>query len=432
MKLDHLLPLITVVFFTIALFFIKNPRPFYIFFVLFLIPVMDLPITTSSWGSLRVFDGLAYISFIIFFKDFYLVKKAYLFYYILSGLLIFFLILGSITSIFPRNSFVSLLSIPPIFIFSKLLIAECSKDLHFQKKVITSLKIIAIISIIFLGLQMLVGLKFTFYTSLNRNTLDYRGNRYPSYFHDPQKYELFLAMLSFLFLINFKQLAKPNFKNYLLFFILLIAMLATGGRSPFIGLFIGMLFLFYFLGTRYKIILIFTFLLSSVLLIYHSDSLLILKRSGNFNEDYLYRAALWKEAYNIFITHPALGIGFGNFHEYAMTFSDNYFITPDNDVVFFEQPESGYWMMLTEIGILGFISSFILVLVPIFQQIIRYFKKKSSVLGLFFIAALITWLISFVSLYSIADKRILILVITLVCLLFTKNTTNHDHASNPQ
>lgn len=419
MKLHYFLAAGTVISYLVIILFQKKPRIFYLLYVILLLPVMDLPITPENMGSYKVFDGISCISFLILFNEFLYVSKKHLKYHILFIFLFLVLIFGALNSNFIGNSLRSTLSFFPVFIYAKSFINEYDENKNFKKNIIFCLKLVAIISIIFLIIQIIFGLKFTFYPNLNRNTLDFRGVRYPSYFHDPQKYEQFLVMLSFVFLINEKQIDKPSLKNYLAFAIVFVAMLATGGRSPIIGLFAGLLLLFFFLGVRYKFILLSFILLGVIILLFFSSSLLILQRSATFNEDYLFRASLWQESNTIFQNHPVLGIGTGNFLKFVSTFSDNYFVSAENDVVFFDQPESGYWLILTEVGLLGFTGFFLFIILPIIQSIKTYFNLKKNLVSIIFIASIISWLFSFISIYSLSDKRILIIVITMVCLIIT-------------
>lgn len=427
MKLTYLLAFVTVAIFIGLVFFNKRPRRFYISFVFFLFPLMDLPITPAEWGSFKVFDGISYISFFILFKDFKHIGKRSGTYVLLLGVLIISLLIGSLNSDNVRNSLIHILSIFPIFIYSRTLIYECSINEEFQKNIIWLLKFIAIVSIIFLVVQLFVGLDFTFYSELNRNTEVDSGLRYPSFFSEPQKFGHFLAMLSFIFLINEKQIQIPATKNYLLFGLMILGIISTGGRSAFMGLFAGIIFLFILLGYQFRTIIISIFLIGSIIILNFFNSLVVLNRSQEFDRDFSFRASLWDEAYTIYKSHPLFGIGIGNFKNYAIAHSNNYFINTENEVIFFDQPESGYLMILTETGTLGFLISFFFIISPVYTKCKNYFKGKKELKSFFFIAAILSWMVSFVSLYSLYDKRILIVLITLVCLLMLKRKSKPDY-----
>lgn len=417
MKLTYILAFATVLVFILLFLFSKAPRRFYILFVFFFFPLIDLPITPPNWGSLKVFDGISYVAFFVLIKDFRWSGKQANVYWTLFCLLIIVMIVGSIQSDYVNNSLISILNIFPIFIYSKTLLTECSENELFEKKLIQYLKYTAIFSMIFLIIQIFVGLHFTFYSDLNKNTQDTNGFRYTGYFQDPQKFGQFLAMASFLFLINDEQIKKPRLKNYFFFILIVMGLVATGGRSAFIGLFGGMFLLFWVLDSQFKKNLIIAFLLGGILVAIFSNSLVILNRSKTISNDLSYRASLWEEAFNIYKNHPLWGIGFGNFKKNAISHSDNFYITPENEVIFFDQPESGYWKLLTETGTFGFTIFLLFIIIPIFSRCRNYIKGNSDLKIFFFIAALLSWLVSFTSLYSLSDKRILIVVISLVCLL---------------
>src|SRR6478735_7584894 len=237
MKLEHLLAAAGILLFLSALVFYQFSKRAYLLSVLFLLPVMDLAITPVEWGRFKVFDVISYIICVLFLKDFMLKKEKnrYSVYYILFFLLITSAFLGSLNSQFLRNSILSFFSLFPVFIFGKALLMECSSDSEFQLEVIRILKLSVLISIAFLTVQVIFGLGFTFYQSLNRNTLMYGDPRYPSFFHDPQKYGQFLVMLGFLFLIDFKSIDSPGWKSYALFLLVIIALIKTGGRTALFG-----------------------------------------------------------------------------------------------------------------------------------------------------------------------------------------------------
>src|SRR5690606_1881430 len=115
-----------------------------------------------------------------------------------------------------------------------------------------------------------------------------------------------------------------------------------------------------------------------------------------------------------FKDNPSVGIGVGNYPQHAILHSENYFINELNEPIFYDQPESGYWMILSEIGILGFILVFGFIFLPILNNIKRHLKGHFNFYTFFIIAGLFSWSITFISLYSLNDKRILIPVITFV------------------
>ncbi|TCD01976.1 O-antigen ligase domain-containing protein [Pedobacter frigidisoli] len=429
MKIEHILSLITL--FSFFAYLVKRgaTRKDYLLFVLYVIPFMDLPVTPVEYGRLRIFDIITYISLFIMFRDVVLVKikNAYNVYYVLFCCLIAAVFFSALNALFIRQSLMAIISILPIFIYAKSLITECTADDGFQKEVIKSLKVGALISIGFLVVQLVIGLKFNFYPALNINTTLYGANRYPSFFHDPQKYGQYLMMLSFLFLVNYKNDKRPELVNYLFFALILFGILQTGGRTALIGLCAGMVILFFVLGTKYRVIFLSLSLAGVLVIAFFSDSLLVFNRAKNIDDDYLFRAALWEEAYKYWADKPMLGIGLGNYEKYAVSFSNNYYKDPDNEIIFFDQPESGPLMILSEMGVLGATIIALFFLIPVFSGIRNYIFNNRNVIIFLFIAGILGWLLTFVPIYSLGDRRIMIVVVSLLSMLIVESNRKEEY-----
>jgi O-antigen ligase len=422
------LTIVALIIFAACLLLSRQPRRTYLLFLVFAMPLIDLKVTPAQYGSLTVFDGLSYVILFMQYKDFLSIFKVNRFYFIAFCSLLFLLVLGSLTSGFITNSGWALLSVPPVFIFGRMLILECAQDQAFVNKLITALKITCLISIAFLALQMVVGLGLRFYPELNHNSLDPNGIRYPGYFHDSQKYAQFLGMLSFLFLINTKNIQKPAFYNLLLFLLVVTAMFVTGGRSAFIGLCAGILFLLLFAGVHYKKYIIAGCLAAGILVAYFSRSLIIFNREDDINNSFDFRASIWSDAYKIFQSHPFLGIGIGNYQDFVSRYSQDQFLVMEDEIVWLDQPENGYLKILTEYGAPGFFVAFSLILGPVIGAMRAWFKKQTDGRVFLFIAPVVSWLVSFISLYSLSDRRNLMVLATMLGLLiFSSNRIKITH-----
>lgn len=406
-----------VVVFVACLLFSKQPRRIYLLFMLYALPLIDLKITPWQWGSLSLFDGLSYVMLFLNYKDFLTIYKPNRFYFGGFLTLVFLLLLGSLTSNFITNSLLTILSVFPVFIYARLLMVECVKDDKFLSKMIKGLQFACLFSMTFLAAQLVVGLDLTFYAELNQNTLDSNGIRYPSFFHDSQKYAQFLAMLSFLFLINNKNIKRPGFKNLLLFLSVAVAIFLTGGRSAFLGLSAGLLFLLIFAGVQYKKYIIAGCLAGGLLIAFFSKSLIMFNRNDDFNNSFDFRATIWQEAYDIYREHPFLGIGIGNYKDYVSRYSQDQYLVLENEIIFLDQPENGYLKILTEFGAPAFLVALILILGPAIGAIRAWVKRKADARVLLFMAPIICWLVSFVSLYSLTDRRNQLVLICLCTFL---------------
>jgi O-antigen ligase len=411
--------------FVVLVLFSRQPRRTYLLYMLYVLPLIDFKITPYQWGSLSLFDGFSYMLLFWRYKDFLSIYKPNRFYFGGFCTLIFLLILGSLTSPFITNSLFTLLSVFPVFIYARLLMVECMHDKQFINKMVTGLKIACLISIAFLVAQMIVGLDLRLYSELNQNTLDSNGIRYPSFFHDSQKYAQFLAMLSFLFLINNKNFKRPQMKNILMFLSVVVAMFLTGGRSAFLGLSAGMLFLLLFAGVQYKKYIIVGCLAGGIVIAFFSQSLILFNRNDDINNSLDFRAAIWHEAYEIFKSHPFLGIGIGNYKDYVSRYSQDQYLILENEIVFLDQPENGYLKILTEFGGPAFLVVFLLIIGSMVGGLRAYLKKQTDARVLLFIAPILCWLVSFMSLYSITDRRNLIVLVCLTTfLIYLSNRSN--------
>ena len=410
----NILAIAALLFFTVIMAFSKNIRRTYLLISILTFPLIDIPVTPASLGSLRVFDVYSYLAFFILFRDFVTVEEQdNKIYRALFLVFILLLVIGSLASQFISGSLLEILSVFPIFIFGKLLVDECLSVEGFDRQIILSLKLISLFSIGLLFAQMYVGLNLTFYPVLNPNSSGPDGFRYPSFFQDPQKYAQFLAMISFLFLIN-TQNGKITYKNIGLFALCILALLFTGGRSALIGLAGGMFVLLLFLDTKAKVGVIAGLMLCSIPIIYFSDMFVTFNRLSDFDNDYEFRNSIWKEAFQIFTNHPLFGIGGGNYQKFVEYYSyDQYFIY-ENEIEYFDQPENGYLKLLVEYGSLGFGVFALFFILPITRGIKSFLNGEDSLNNRFFIASIVSWIIAFNSVYSISDRRIMV---TLVCLL---------------
>lgn len=403
--------------FVVLVLLSKQPRRTYLLYMLYVMPLIDFKVTPWQFGSLTLFDAFSYVMLFWRYKDFLSIYKPNRFYFGGFCTLIFLLLLGSLTSSFITNSLLSLLSVFPVFIYARLLMVECIQDNQFMNKMIKGLQLACLISMAFLAVQLVVGLNFKLYSELNQNTQDVNGIRYPSYFHDSQKYGQFLAMLSFLFLLNNKNVKRPALINLLLFLSVAVAMFLTGGRSAFLGLSAGVLFLLVFAGMQFKKYIIAGCLAGGVLIAIFSHSLVVFNRDDDINNSLDFRASIWKEAYEIFKDHPYLGIGVGNYQDYVSLYAQDQYLVLEDEIIFLDQPENGYLKILTEYGGPAFLVAFVLIIGSAVGAMRAWVKKQTDARVLLFIAPIICWLVSFVSLYSITDRRNLIVLICLCSFL---------------
>jgi len=401
-------------------YFIKKgcTRESYLLFVVYSLPMQGLGVTAEAYGGLKVFDALAYFSLIFFFKNFINVSRKNRIYSQLFGLLIFILFAGSLHSDFIKHSLLSILSVFPIFIFTRLLLRELSVNPGLSKKMIWGFQLAFFIGAFFMIMQLIMGMRFTFYPDLNPNIATSEGIRYPGFFGDAQMNALFIAMVSFLFLIRFKDIRKPALVNFILFGAAIFAVLLSGGRASFLGICVGSAFLVIFFPGRVRYFIGGAAIAAIAIIPFIKDSFLLIQRFQKIDEGYQFRSYIWKEAYDIYSRNKILGIGIGNYKDYVGRFSpDQYYVLEDNSILILDQPENGYLKIATEAGLFGFIITFLLIVIPIVKAMYSHIAIRKNYLVLLFIASVLCWFVSFNSLYTLSDRRIIIVLASLLCFI---------------
>jgi O-antigen ligase len=423
MNLAIILAGLTLVLFFVYLIYTNYKRRSYLLFVFFFLPTMDLGVTPAAFGGLTVFDITSYIALIIFYKDFLYLSNKNRGYTYLFFLFVILLVLGSIGSEFVQRSLINIFGVIPPFIFGSLLLKEIRADESIIPQFLKGIKIACCIGIFFIAMQMIVGLKFTFYAVLNQNVMDDGAARYPGFFMDSQISGLFLAMCSYLFLLNYNNPDKPTLSNYFLFGAVIASIILAGARSGLLGFGIGLTFLIIFVGGKFRLNLLLFGALAGVVLFFAADNITLFKRFKNVNESVDFRASIWDGAYDIFKKHPGLGIGIANYQDYVKKHSqDQYLLIDDNEIFFLDQPENGYLKLLAEFGIFAFVILFTIILTPIVNTVYRFFIGKKVGTLFFFIAPMLCCFLSLTSLYTLSDSRIVVLMAACICFLIALNS----------
>ncbi|MCJ8211014.1 O-antigen ligase family protein [Mucilaginibacter sp. RS28] len=423
--LQVILPGLTVLLFILHVFYKGNTVESCLLFILAMLPLMDLKITIEAWGGFKTFDFLCFYCLIFLLKDFTTINlrvnhNFYLFLFILLSIII---ILGGLTSEFPGHTYLSFLKTLPIFIFGRFLMTECAKDPSFLYRAIRALKAGYVAALIFLALQVAMGLSFTFYPGLSPNTIDpvFHIVRWPGVFYDSQAHGQFLAMGSFLFLfVEEGSPRKTYILNYLAFALAIVGINLAGSRAAFGGFLVGLVIVFLMTARQYRIYGIIAVVIAYLVVTFVNFHSGVFDRAKNFSQDLSFRQSIWKEAYDISKKHPYLGIGSGNYQNYVMRHSqDQYLEVEDGQLVFFDQPENGYLKIMVELGFIGFAIFALYIIVPLVKGFINYLKGNVDNRVAFLMASLVSWLVAFNTVYSIYDYRLLIMVACMVVLIVT-------------
>lgn len=397
----------------------REVRKTYLLYLLYFFPFIDLFISPVQYGAFTTFDGVSIISFALIFNRlkfrFQLNGK----YLVLFIILLMVLFIGSLNSEFFRESLIPYFKAVLLFFYAKCLLEEINEDPAFGLQLIKILKIIALISVVIVALQIVVGLQVTIYPALNTNTNTGTEStfRYPSFFHDAQKYAQFAAMTSFLFFIPTGEEELSNTKKLGLFFVIVVALILSGGRAAFLGLCVGIAFLVLMGPLKYKLLGLVGIAFVVMVGVAFSDQIPLFNRSESVDESYEIRNNYWQQALRIYDENQIWGIGVGNYRNYVSIYArDQYWLVGNGEILYFDHPESGYLKFLVEFGIIGFSISMLFVLLPIGIFIKNYLSHRCYT-PFFLIASILCWMVSFTTVYTLSDLRIAVLLISIVCVL---------------
>ncbi|MBS1495528.1 MAG: O-antigen ligase family protein [Bacteroidetes bacterium] len=410
--------LVMVGFFAMMFFTTSDKNRLYIKYIIFASPLLGLLIIPGDLGITN-FNLLSVVFILFFYRRKYVQLKGGVVYIIL---LLVFLIAALLGAYFAESLNIDAPKVAidfiSIFIFVKILVEECLADDSFFYEVIKCLKTVLICSIIFLGFQFVFGPSFSLASSLNPNITEDALIRYPSFFIDPQTFSQFLAGTSFLCLIKEQGEDKVSTKNYLLLVATLVAIFFTGGRGGFGGWVLGFSLVVLFGNAKYRMYAIVIGIILFIIIYNFQDSFPMFTRGDDISDSYDFRFSIWQDAFNIFLNHPLVGIGPGDYANYVSVHNPEQHWMLNNEILYFNHPESGYLKLLVEYGAIGFSALMAFILVPIAKGFFSFVKYKDSSFILL-IAGIVSWMAGFYTVYSLDDIRLKIMFITIICLLVT-------------
>jgi len=420
MEIRYILSVLSVAIFVIYFFKSRCTRKSYLLFVLYFSPFIDLTVTNVNMGSFTVFDAVSYFALLFAIPDFGLSRKVVKTYFFLFFVFLLIIFIGSLQSEFVKNSLIDIAKFIPVFIYANLLIVEYFENPAFIPSLIKGLKFGCIAAVAFLIVQLFIGSKFTFYPYLNQNILDSNVIRYPSYFQDPQMFSQFLAMSAFLFLIKVSDDLKRQNINYAFFVVIIFMIFLSGGRSGFLGLCIGMAVVVIAGKNKFRFFIIAVCAAIYLAIIFFPGYFSMFNRQEGYDEAIIVRQKIWAEVLTTFVHNPLLGIGMGNYGSYVELHSlDGYYVI-DGEMVYYGT-ENGFLKILVETGILGFIASFAFILIPVIKAIASNVKKINNQNVYYIIGAVLSWMTAFSTLYTLSDKRTVVLLTSLICILIASS-----------
>ena len=400
------------------LFTKENRDRLYINFIILTFPFLNIPLIPLLKG----FSLISFIYLIFFYKNKKVVFFASRFYLIIFLMLISLIIMGLYFSEL-GPSFVGIrdiIAIFPIFIFAKILIYELIEDSDYFFELLQLLKILLIISLVFLGVQLMVGMEFSLSKELNPNIILSNGIRYPAFFGDPQDFSMFLAIMSFMCLIKKDNNSKIPILNYILILLSVLGILSSGGRAGLIGFIFG-IFLIVIFGKSLsaKIWIIVLGVLTYFVIMEFQNKFAIFNRGTDLDDAYKFRHEIWGQAFDMFLNKPIFGIGIGNYERHVVIYNPDQVWPTGDDFIPFDCPENGYLKFLSELGGPSFIIIFIILLLPVFRGLYMFFLKKDFIL-IYLFSGFMVWMIGFNSNYSFGDIRIEILIGILISMLISR------------
>ncbi len=409
-------------FFSMIFFFPDDSSRNYIKFVLLFYPLLAIDLT-PGYVSMNIFVFTTVIFILFFYRKRNIFSSGVGIYAVLFAIFLLVLFLGLLfADDLGRDSITSSMEFIAIFVFSKVLIEESIHDTAFITQVKKYLKVTIFLALVFLVLQIYFGPSFTIAKSQNANVISGVKIRYTSFFQDPQKFAQFLSACSFMFLFPTAKGRRNAQLGIVLFLVTVTAIFFTGGRSALGGWLLAMIGLVVFSNARFRVAFIVIFGLLLSVAYFYAESFALFQRESTVADAYAFRYEIWKDAFGIFSDHAFWGIGSGNYANYvSLHHPDQYWIA-DNEVTYFDHPESGYLKLLVEYGITGFMVFCLFVLIPAFSAI-RLYLKTRNIHYILPLASIVSWMVGFYTVYSLGDIRIFILVATLVSLLIVDHET---------
>lgn len=435
--LQYILALLTIIGFMVLIF--RRPTvESYVLYILMLLPLIDSKILPLAYGFFKVFDVISLIAFILFYRDiftFNISNNSRWGLLVLTVCFWIFTLLGNFYSEFGFKNYYLFYQLFSIFIFTRLVIVYCNQNWENRFKLIKAFKIGFTIALVFMALQIIIGLEIRI-AGLGPNVYNESTGliRYPGIFGESQYNSQFLAMGSFIFLVlKAKISTKDKLLNYLGFTTAVIFIFFAGGRSALGGFIVGLFFVFITLKPHYKVtsVLIGIVMITAYLLV--SPKIGVFSRADNLGDDLEFRQEIWSETYTIIKERPLLGVGFGNFKPYISKYHQELYleITP-GEFTYFNQPENGYLKILVEQGVLAFSIFVLFILIAIIRVIWYLIQNSIEKNSIYFLSALTAWLVAFNTVYSLLDYRLLTMVgffITMM-IMYTRNPFKLNYAKS--
>lgn len=392
----------------------KNIR--FIEYTMYCFPFIAITLMPAI-GYPTIFDITTLVFLLLFYRprtDLGMSIKNYT--YLLFLFIISLLIGGINAESMSYDSFPDFIQLFCVLVFVKIIFDEMVLDSTIFDHLVYLLNIAVLVSLLFLFGQFIFGPQFSFDKTPNVNVLQGDKIRFPSFFQDPQKYAQFLSAGFFISLIPTRTRNSANWTFYLFPIAILVALLFTGGRAGLVGFLLGVSLIVVLGNSKYRIAIIIAIFSIVLISSQYASYMSIFNRESTILDAYEFRFEVWKDAFEIFKSHIFFGIGIGNYAAYVSIHNPDQYWVASNVYTAYDHPESGYLKLLVEFGLIGFIAFFSLIIIPMIKGFHFYIKSKDYT-TLLLIAALLSWLVGFATVYSLSDSRIAVFIAMIIILI---------------
>ncbi|KAF0219929.1 MAG: hypothetical protein FD174_1653 [Geobacteraceae bacterium] len=429
-------PLLTYI---IVMFSSRDRLRFILLSLIIFLPFIGLKIPPGSLG-LTVFDVLMFFTFFLLLAEKLGAKREIVLIPTHHDWFpLFLLIPSALTSISYFNSLGSLISIGEIYLAYVLLVNFVSEK-EFIERLHLNLAFALIIVCLFVLLEKATGINFNYGAAHSGQYMQvdkYVVHRTAGIFQDPQKAAQFIGVImTYLIVVNCRKTFQNSF--YMLVSNVAIALsipalFITVSRAAIFGSMAvsAVFFLFFnkaglvgklFMGCALCLVLVFGWLaggkdvvLSKVL------PASTLRRLEKSSDDIQGRTRVWEDSWRVFKSSPLTGIGPGNYREFFFQENPNLreFFAHGGFVP--DMPESGYLKILYEVGIIGSIGCiyfFFRFMGTAAGNFIIQADKHLVSLCIASIAAMLVFLATFITIFTVSDKRNAMIVPLLAAIVF--------------
>lgn len=284
--------------------------------------------------------------------------------------------------------------------------------------------------------------------SENLNQLTHEGGliiyRPGGFFQDPQKAAQFFSCAGVLLLtLGWGQRFSKNkihFAVWVATVSAFIALFLTLSRSALLAGVISIPFIFFFgvrRGIHIKTLAFIAFLGIMLSILFIPNDILIgmlpeevKSRFSTIEESLFFRIRIWFDTWKMFADQPITGIGLGGFESYLLAENPsmkNYMGIGNTQAGIFipGQPESGYFKILYEGGLLGSLATFLLVIAAFRRAFLVLHspdalpKWKTEVVGS--LVSLLVFGLSFTTLFTLSDERNIVILVLPLAIIWARS-----------